>query len=320
MNALEHLKQVSTVVADTGDFNTMKEYTPTDATTNPSLILAAVESGSYDHLVDHALESAAKIGGSPEQQLVSATDQLIVNFGCEILKIVPRFVSTEVDARLSFDQDATIKKARQLIQKYADMGIGKERVLIKMAATWEGIQAASVLEKEGIHCNLTLLFGFAQAVACAEAGVFLISPFVGRILDWFKASTGKDSYPAEEDPGVLSVRRIYGYYKKHGYDTLVMAASFRNADEIRALSGCDLITIAPKLLKELQDDSRTLETYLSPEGSAATCVDEKISLDEAGFRWMHNEDAMATEKLSDGIRRFAVDQVRLEALLSPRIG
>ena len=240
---------------------------------------------------------------------------MAVNFGCEILKIVPRYVSTEVDARLSFDKEGTISKARELIALYEEAGVSKDRILIKIASTWEGIKAAEVLEKEGIRCNLTLLFGFGQAVACAEANIFLISPFVGRILDWYKASEGVDGYPAEEDPGVKSVRRIYQYYKKYGYETIVMGASFRNSGEIKALAGCDALTIGPKFLDELKAESGNLPRVLSPEQAAQDCQDEKLSLTEESFRWMLNEDAMATEKLSEGIRKFAADLVKLEAFI-----
>lgn len=312
MNQLESLKSQTTVVADTGDFDSMKAFTPTDATTNPSLIYAASQIDAYQHLVQDAIAYGKEKGSNASEVLDEAMDKLAVNFGLEILKIVPRYVSTEVDARLSFDTQATLAKARKIISMYEAAGISKDRILIKIASTWEGIKAAEVLEKEGIRCNLTLLFGFGQAVACAEANVFLISPFVGRILDWFKANGGQESYEAEEDPGVLSVRRIYQYYKKYGYETVVMGASFRNAGEIKALAGCDLLTIGPKFLDELSKEDGELETKLSLEQAKADCKDEKVSLDEATFRWMLNEDAMATEKLSEGIRKFSADLIKLE--------
>jgi len=309
MSALDDLKAMTTVVADTGDVDSIRAFTPTDATTNPSLIYAASKMPQYRHLVDDAISYGKSRGGDA---LALTMDKLSVNFGCEILKIVPRYVSTEVDARLSYDTQGTIKKARELIALYKEAGVDKGRILIKMASTWEGIKASEVLEKEGIHCNLTLLFGFGQAVACAEAGSYLISPFVGRILDWYKKSEGVDGYPDEQDPGVISVRRIYQYYKKYGYKTIVMGASFRNAGEIKALAGCDALTIGPKFLDELKADGSKLERKLSPEQAASQCKDGKIHLDEQTFRWMLNEDAMATEKLSEGIRNFAADLVKLE--------
>lgn len=316
-NALDSLKSVTTVVADTGDINAIKKYTPTDATTNPSLIYSAAQMPEYESLIKDAIEYGKKF--SKEELLSKTLDKLAVNFGIEILKIVPRYVSTEVDARLSFDTDATVNKARELITLYAEAGIAKDRILIKIASTWEGIKAAEILEKEGIHCNLTLLFGFGQAIACAEAGAYLISPFVGRILDWYKAFEKKDGYPAEEDPGVKSVRRIYSYYKKYGYKTLVMGASFRNAEEVKALTGCDLLTISPKFLEELQTEEKELSVILSKEYAENNCKDEKISLDEKAFRWMLNEDQMATEKLAEGIRNFTKDLVKLEEYIKPRL-
>lgn len=309
MSALDDLKGMTTVVADTGDVDSIRAFTPTDATTNPSLIYAAAQMPQYRHLVDDAIAYGKNKGGDVLSQTM---DKLAVNFGCEILKIVPRYVSTEVDARLSFDREGTVAKAKELIALYEEAGVSKDRILIKIASTWEGIKAAEDLKKDGIRCNLTLLFGFGQAVACAEAGVFLISPFVGRILDWYKASEGVEGYPAEEDPGVLSVKRIYQYYKKYGYETIVMGASFRNSGEIKALAGCDALTIGPKFLDELKDDSAALPKALSPEIAIQDCKDEKISLDEQTFRWMLNEDQMATEKLSEGIRKFAADLVKLE--------
>ena len=317
MSILEKLKAATTVVADTGDFESIQAYTPTDATTNPSLIYAASQMAQYQHLVDDSVSYGKSAGDTKESQLDAAMDKLCVNFGNEILKIVPRFVSTEVDARLSFDTEATLEKARLLIKMYEDTGTSRDRILIKIASTWEGIRAAKILEGEGIRCNLTLLFGFGQAVACAEAGVYLISPFVGRIRDWFMKSTGAE-YSAEEDPGVLSVRRIYSYYKKYSYKTVVMGASFRTAGEIKALSGCDLLTIGPKFLEELKMEEGDLPVVLSEEYAQKNCQDTKISLDENAFRFMLNEDAMATEKLSEGIRGFCKDINKLEELVSKR--
>lgn len=317
MNALESLKKVTTVVADTGDIESIKKFTPTDATTNPSLIFAAAQMPQYQHLVDDAIAYGKKHADTLDAQVNKALDKLVVNFGSEILKIVPRFVSTEVDARLSFDTEASVKKAREIIALYKEAGIEKERILIKLASTWEGIKAAEILEKEGIHCNLTLLFGFGQAMACAEAGVFLISPFVGRILDWFKNFEKKDGYPSEEDPGVKSVRRIYSYYKKHGYKTLVMGASFRNSGEIKALCGCDLLTISPQFLEELKNEETELPVILNEEFSS-NCQDEKKAIDEKLFRWLLNEDQMATEKLSEGIRNFTKDTLKLENYIKPK--
>lgn len=310
MNKLQQLRDMTVVVADTGDLAAIAEYTPQDATTNPSLLLKVAQDPNYASYIDQALASA-------NGDLIDAVDNFAVDIGCEILKIIPGRVSTEVDARLSFDTNATINKARKLIGLYASRGVGKERILIKIASTWEGIKAAEQLEQEGINCNLTLLFSFAQAVACAEAGAFLISPFVGRIMDWYKASTGKDSYPAEQDPGVISVTKIYNYYKQHGYNTIVMGASFRNAGEIEALAGCDYLTIGPNYLEELRNDDGRLERGLSDQNTGAPQA--KISLDEMNFRWMQNEDAMATEKLAQGIRAFAVDQVKLEELVSAKL-
>jgi len=317
MSALESLKAVTTVVADTGDFESIEAYKPTDATTNPSLIYAASQMEQYQHLIDDAVAYGKEIGTDQASQLDAAMDKLCVNFGNEILKIVPRFVSTEVDARLSFDTEATIQKAREIIKLYESTGTPKDRILIKIASTWEGIKAAEVLEKEGIRCNLTLLFSFSQAVACAEAGVYLISPFVGRILDWYKKSTGQD-YVGEDDPGVQSVRRIYAYYKKYDYNTVVMGASFRNTGEIKALAGCDLLTIGPKFLEELKEDSSNVEAILSEAYADANCKDDKLNLDEKTFRFMLNEDAMATEKLSEGIRGFCKDIIKLEESIISR--
>ncbi len=310
---LDQLKEFTTVVADTGDFESMKAYQPQDATTNPSLILQAAGKDEYRPLVEKAVaehKDSELIGNA---LVDSVLDRILILFGLEILKIVPGRVSTEVDARLSFDTDGTVAKARHLIAAYEKEGISRDRILIKIASTWEGIKAAEELEKEGIHCNLTLLFSFAQAVACAEAKVQLISPFVGRILDWYKASTGKD-YQGNEDPGVQSVREIYTYYKKFGYKTEVMGASFRNIGEILCLAGCDLLTIAPKLLAELQASTDTVERTLSPAAAAEADL-EKISLDEKSFRLALNADAMATEKTAQGIRGFAADIVKLEDLV-----
>jgi len=318
VNQLEQLRQVTTVVADTGDFESMKAYQPQDATTNPSLILQAAAKPEYRHLLDQAITDAKAGGAGGEILLGTAMDRILVLFGLEILKIVPGRVSTEVDARLSFDVAGTLAKARQLIAAYEKEDQPRERILIKIASTWEGIKAAEVLEKEGIRCNLTLLFSHAQAVACAEAGVRLISPFVGRILDWHKAATGRD-FSAEEDPGVLSVRRIYNYYKKHGYSTEVMGASFRNKGEILALAGCDLLTISPALLGELQASGEPAPARLSASDAAAS-NEPKITLDEKSFRYALNEDAMATEKTAQGIRGFAADIVKLETLFRGMIG
>lgn len=297
----------------------MEQFKPTDATTNPSLILAAANQKKYAHLIEKAAEYGKKSGSTLAEQVEAALDVTCVLFGKEILSIIPGRVSTEVDARLSFNKEASIEKAKRLIALYEGLGVSKERVLIKLASTWEGIQAAKELEeKYGIHCNLTLLFSFAQAVACAEAGVTLISPFVGRILDWYVANTDKKTYEAKEDPGVISVTKIYNYYKKFGYKTVVMGASFRNAGEIKELAGCDFLTISPKLLEELEESKDPIRKVLNVE-SAKKCDLQKISLDEAEFRWLLNEDQMATDKLSEGIRKFAVDVRKLEKLLQETI-
>ena len=313
MNQLEKLQQFTTLVADTGDIESIRRYQPEDATTNPSLLLKAVGLPHYETLLQQARKYAETRGGDSQTQLDNATDQLAVLIGREILNIVPGRVSTEVDARLSFDKQASMARARKLIDLYEHHGIGRNRILIKLASTWEGIQAAAELEKDKINCNLTLLFSFAQAQACADAGVFLISPFVGRIFDWYKKFDGVDSYAPTEDPGVRSVQRIYAYYKTHGFNTVVMGASFRNSDQIRQLAGCDRLTISPDLMQELADSSEPLERILGPETTLS--ADARIRLSEAAFRWGHNEDAMATEKLAEGIRQFAVDQVKLEAVL-----
>ena len=314
-NLLYQLRAFTTVVADTGELPAIKAFKPEDATTNPSLILKAVTLPEYAAILDTVVAQAKHLSADLAVQVEEAADRLIVAIGCEVLKHVPGRISTEVDARLSFNTAATIEKARKLIGLYEYQGIPRSRVLIKIASTWEGIRAAEQLEKEGINCNLTLLFSFAQARACAEAGAYLISPFVGRILDWYKAKTG-ESYTAETDPGVLSVRTIYQYYKQHGYPTVVMGASFRNLDEVLALAGCDRLTISPNLLKELEETSGELVRALSADGLR---LPRPAAMTEAEFRWQHNEDAMATEKLAEGIRNFAIDQVKLEQLLATRL-
>lgn len=312
---LEQLKQFTDVVADTGDIEAIRLYKPLDATTNPSLVYKAAQMPQYQDLLTASINASKSITNSV-QQLSAASDHLAVGIGLEILKIVPGRISTEVDARLSFDTKASIAKAHELIKLYEKGGVDKSRVLIKLASTWEGIRAAEVLEKEGINCNLTLLFGFNQAAACADAGVFLISPFVGRILDWYKANTDKKEYTAEEDPGVVSVRHIYNYYKQHGYKTVVMGASFRNLGEIEALAGCDRLTISPQLLQELDQDKGELKRVLSPNNPGETIA--KLLESEASFRSGINQDAMATEKLAEGIRGFVKDQINLENLLKSR--
>ncbi len=314
---LEQLKQYTTVVADTGDFRQMEEFSPEEATTNPSLILAAAEKAEYRPIIDSVIASYKDSALTGKALTEAIMDELIVAFGLEILKRVPGRVSSEVDARLSFDTEATVSKALEIIALYEKAGIARDRILIKIAATWEGIQAARELEKQGIHCNLTLLFSLVQAVACAEAGVRLISPFVGRILDWYVASTGQQ-YCAETDPGVLSVRSIYNYYKKFGYDVQVMGASFRNKGEVLALAGCDLLTISPQLLAELATSDEAITAQLSPEAALASDI-ERIPADEKNFRFLFNEDAMATEKTADGIRRFSADIRKLEALIESLI-
>lgn len=314
MNFLEQLKQYTEVVADTGDFQSIERFRPVDATTNPSLILVAARNENYRHLITDAVAYGRSMPGATEVKLDHILDKLSVNFGIEILKVVPRRVSTEVDASLSFDTDASVSKARTLIRLYEDSGISRDRILIKLATTWEGIMAAQVLEKEGIHCNLTLLFSMAQAIACAEAGVQLISPFVGRIYDWYKKDRGVEHIAGPEDPGVLSVHQIYTYYKKFGYRTEVMGASFRNTEEIIELAGCDLLTISPGLLGELESMEGDLELKLSPENAMKADI-EKLSLDEKSFRWMLNENAMATEKLAEGIRRFNADLNLLKKMI-----
>lgn len=311
MNLLEQLKNYTQVVADTGDFASIEAYKPIDATTNPSLIYAASQNEKYKHLIDNAIAFAKKKSYDKTVQLSKAMEKVAVNFGLEILRLIPGRVSTEVDARLSFDTEASVKKAREIIELYEDAGISRERILIKIASTWEGIRAAEIIEKEGIHCNLTLLFSQAQAIACAEAGVRLISPFVGRILDWHKKNSGVSEIPATEDPGVVSVINIFNYYKKFGYTTQVMGASFRNIGEICELAGSDLLTISPSLLQELEQTEGKLEKKLDVETAKKMDI-EKINMDEKTFRWMMNEDAMATEKLAEGIRNFTKDLVKLE--------
>ena len=313
---LDSLRNMTVVVADTGDIEAIKKYQPQDATTNPSLILSASSLPQYSPLIDEAVSYAKAQSNDKSQQLIDAEDKLAVNIGLEILKIVPGRISTEVDARLSYNTQATVEKARKLIALYNAAGISNDRILIKIASTWQGIRAAEILEKEGINCNLTLLFSEAQARACAEAGVYLISPFVGRILDWYKANSDKKEYAPAEDPGVISVTKIYNYYKEYGYNTVVMGASFRNVGEITELAGCDRLTIAPALLKELQENSTALVRKLEYKGEVKA---KPQPLTEAEFYWQHNSDAMAVEKLADGIRKFAVDQEKLETMLSSKL-
>src|SRR5271166_6043900 len=311
MTLLESLKKYTTVVADTGDIEAIARHKPQDATTNPSLLFHAAQMPVYRHLVDEAGELAQERGGSHEQMAEEFIDRLFVLFGCEILKVIPGRVSTEVAASLSFDTEGTIAKARKLISLYEAKGLTRERILIKIASTWEGIRAAERLEREGIHCNLTLLFSFAQAVACAEAEVTLISPFVGRIYDWHKKDRGGLEIPPDQDPGVASVARIYDYYKKYGYKTQVMGASFRNVNQIVRLAGCDLLTISPDLLDQLEKTDGEITRQLDPV-KAQSSKEEQLHLDEPTFRWMHNEDAMATEKLAEGIRKFNSDASHLQ--------
>lgn len=317
---LEQLKEMTVVVADTGDFHSIEKYRPRDATTNPSLILAAADKADYAELIEEALQFARREANSTEAQVEAAMDKLAVNFGLEILKIVEGRVSTEVDARLSYNTKATLEKAHRLIALYEKNGIARERILIKIASTWEGIKAAEVLEKEGIHCNLTLLFSLAQAAACAEGGITLISPFVGRILDYYKKERGVDSIPPTEDPGVLSVQEIYSYYKKFGYKTEVMGASFRNTGEITELAGCDLLTISPNLLEELAKTTGvSLERKLSPTKLTNPNV-ERFATTEENFRWMLSEELMATVKLAEGISKFNADSMKLRGVVRKRLG
>lgn len=314
-NTLEQLKLYTTIVADTGDIEAIKRYQPEDATTNPSLILKAAQIPEYESLIDNAIDWAKSQSVDLAQQLDDASDKLAVNIGVEILKLVPGRISTEVDARLSFDKEQSIAKAHKLVRLYQEAGVDKSRILIKLASTWEGICAAKELEKEGINCNLTLLFSFAQARACAEAGAYLISPFVGRILDWYKKDTGKD-YDAVNDPGVVSVTEIYNYYKQHGFNTVVMGASFRNIGEIIELAGCDRLTIGPSLLEELANS----QVDITPKLVAATStVAAEAPLTEAQFRWDFNQDPMAVDKLAEGIRNFAIDQGKLEVMLTAKL-
>lgn len=314
MNKLEQIRSMTTIVIDTGDIQSIETFKPQDATTNPSLILAASQNPAYQELIAEALAFSKAKAHSEKERRTLLMDKVFVNFGAAILQIVPGRVSTEVDARLSFDRKGSIEKAHALISLYEASGISRDRVLIKLASTWEGIAAAQELEKEGIHCNMTLLFSLAQAIACAEAGVTLISPFVGRILDWYKKNEGKDSYPPAEDPGVISVTEIYNYFKKFGYSTKVMGASFRNAGEIIELAGCDLLTIAPSLLKELSEATGPVIRKLSPELAQKSSL-QKISLDEKAYRWLFNENPMAVDKLAEGIRKFAQDAAKLESQL-----
>ena len=319
MNLLEQLRKMTVVVADTGDIDAIAKHKPQDATTNPSLIFKAAQMEQYQKLVDDALAWSEGQKGSADEKLDKCLDKLCVNFGLEILKIIPGRVSTEVPAVLSFDTDGTVERARQLIALYEEAGVKKERILIKMASTWEGIKAGEKLEKEGIHCNLTLLFSYAQAVACAEAGVQLISPFVGRIYDWYKKSQGVADIPADKDPGVASVTSIYNYYKKYGYKTEVMGASFRKYEQIVELAGCDLLTISPDLLAQLGSTEGPLEKKLDA-GKAKAMDIPKEDMHEKNFRWGHNEDAMATEKLAEGIRAFHADMQKLRAYVAKRMG
>ncbi|WP_260261434.1 transaldolase [Vibrio intestinalis] len=314
-NKLEQLRKLTTVVADTGEIDAIKKYQPEDATTNPSLILKAAQIEEYAPLIDQAIEYAKAQSGDKAQQVQDACDMLAVNIGKEILTTIPGRISTEVDARLSYDTEGSVAKARQLMKMYNDAGIANERILIKLASTWEGIRAAEILEKEGINCNLTLLFSFAQARACAEAGVFLISPFVGRIMDWYKAKEGRD-FEAAEDPGVLSVSKIYDYYKAYGYNTVVMGASFRNICEILELAGCDRLTIAPALLAELEAaEGEVVEKLVDSKGAQ----ERPAAMTHAEFLWDHNQDAMAVEKLAEGIRNFAIDQGKLEEMIAAKL-
>ncbi len=315
---LDLLKKMTTVVCDTGDINSIKQYSPQDATTNPSLIYQAASEEAYQYLIDDAIDYGVKNGHGEAETMHLIMDKLFVNFGVEILKIVPGRVSTEVDARLSFDVAGSMHKAKSIITLYENAGIDKSRVLIKLASTWEGVQVAKVLEKEGIHCNMTLMFSLAQAVACAEVGATLISPFVGRIFDWYKAAEKVDSYPPEKDPGVLSVKAIYNYYKKFGHKTQIMGASFRNVGEILELAGCDLLTIAPKFLETLSKEEGDVPQKLNAANAEKENI-EKLEVDEKAFRFMLNDDAMAIEKLSEGIRKFAADTVKLEQRILEKV-
>ncbi len=319
MTLLESLKKYSVVVADTGDIDAIARLKPQDATTNPSLLFSAAQRPEYRHLVQEAIEHAEHEGGNETEQSIAFMDRLFVSFGSEILKHIPGRVSTEVDAGLSFDREGTLAKARHLIELYDAKGVGRERILIKIASTWEGIRAAEELEREGIHCNLTLLFSFAQAVACAEAGVTLISPFVGRIYDWYKKERGGGEIPIDEDPGVASVTRTYNYCKKFNYKTQVMGASFRRVEQIERLAGCDLLTISPELLEKMQQTQGDITPRLTPQ-AAKSSEGDRIHLDEKTFRWKHNEDAMAVDKLSEGIRKFYADARKLEEYARTQVG
>ncbi len=318
MNQLEQLKQYTIVVADTGEIQEIQKYQPTDATTNPSLLYKAAQREEYQHLVNDAICFGNNNAQSESDKLELTLDKLAVNFGKEILDIIPGRISTEVDSRLSFDTAATIEKAHEIIEMYKDVGIDRDRILVKIASTWEGIEAAKILEKEDIKCNMTLLFSFAQAVACAQAKVTLISPFVGRILDWYKKSTGIEHFEPHKDPGVESVTRIYNYYKKNGFKTQVMGASFRNTDEITELVGSDLLTISPNLLEELKNKTELVQHKLNKE-AASKNGESLIEIDEKSFRWMHNEDAMGTEKLAEGIRNFTKDTLQLENYIKNKL-
>ncbi|MEJ6120711.1 transaldolase [Vibrio sp. 2-Bac 85] len=314
-NKLEALRKLTMVVADTGDIEAIKQYQPEDATTNPSLILKAAQIPEYAPLIEDAINYAKTQSDLITQQILDTGDMLAVNIGKEILKVIPGRVSTEVDARLSYNTEASLERARKLVKMYNDAGITTDRILIKLASTWEGVRAAEILEKEGINCNLTLLFSFAQAQACAEAGVYLISPFVGRIMDWHKAKQGRE-FVGHEDPGVLSVTKIYDYYKKNNYNTIVMGASFRNIDEILELAGCDRLTISPELLQVLANTEGDIVRKLVP---TSECITAKTALTHSKFLWEHNQDAMAVEKLAEGIRNFALDQDKLEVMISERL-
>ncbi|QBH97551.1 transaldolase [Limnobaculum zhutongyuii] len=316
MNQLDALKKVTTVVADSGDLESIRRFSPIDATTNPSLILKASELPQYEYLIEAAINDAKKQGGSKDIQLINTSDRLAVYIGAEIVKSIPGRISTEVDARLSFDRGLCVAKARKLISLYEKAGIDKSRILIKLAATWEGIRAAEELESEGINCNLTLLFSFAQARACAEAGVYLISPFVGRIYDWYQAKQPTADYQADNDPGVISVRNIYHYYKQHRYPTVIMGASFRRTEQVLALAGCDRLTISPGLLEQLQENNQPVELKLSPTNDV---LNRPSLMTEAEFRWQHTLDPMAVDKLAEGLRQFAADQEKLETMLAARL-
>ncbi|MDA3132841.1 transaldolase [Atlantibacter subterranea] len=316
MSQLDELKRVTTVVADSGDIEAVRRFKPQDATTNPSLILKAAAIPHYQSLIDHAIQYAVAQGGNRETQIINASDKLAVNIGLELLKHVPGRVSTEVDARLSFDRGLCVAKARKLIRLYQQQGVDKSRILIKLAATWQGIRAAEELENEGINCNLTLLFSFAQARACAEAGVYLISPFVGRIYDWYQQHQPQENYQAESDPGVVSVRDIYHYYKAHRYPTVIMGASFRKTEQVLALAGCDRLTISPALLSELESREGSVDVKLSADVPAEN---RPSPISESEFYWQHHQDAMAVDKLAEGIRLFAEDQDKLEAMLAAKL-